>query len=150
MIDSEKSSESICDDPLTPPRRPLEDYINEYNRISEQILTLESQIDMLEKNRQQLKITTFDQHIHQLFVELCKLKTRIEPIALLLCEVISQVAIEEDKEYFIEHTFLRRSIREIARDHSITGQSVSISVNRCSKIQVPEDVIEKYGEIFKR
>lgn len=150
MTDLGKSCESICDDPLTPPRRPLGDYIDEYNKIYEQILALESQIDMLNKNRQQLKMAALDQHIHQLCVESCKLKVKIEPITLLLCEVISQTAIEGDKEYFIEHIFLRRPLREIAKSHNTTSHSVLFSVDRCNKIQVPESTVEKYGEILKK
>lgn len=148
VIDYEKGCESICDDPLAPSPRPLGDYIGEYNRIYEQIQALEGQIDMLDKNRQRLKITSFDQHIHQLGAELCRLKTEIEPIALLVCKVVSQTVFGEDKEYFIEHIFLRHSIREIAMNHNVTGQSVSLSINRCSKIQVPNDVVEKYGKVF--
>lgn len=148
MIDYEKGRESICDDPLAPSSRPLGDYIGEYNRIYEQIQALEGQINMLDKNRQRLKITSFDQHIHQLETELCRLKTEIEPIVLLVCKVVSQTVLGEDKEYFIEHIFLRHAIREIAMNHNVTGQSVSLSINRCSKIQVPNDLVEKYGKVF--
>lgn len=105
VIDYEKGRESICDDPLASSPRPLGDYIGEYNRIYEQIQALEGQINMLDKNRQRLKITSFDQHIHQLETELCRLKTEIEPIVLLVCKVVSQTVLGEDKEYFIEHIF---------------------------------------------
>lgn len=150
VTDLEKDCESICNDPLTPPRRPLRDFVNEYNKICEQIMALEDQIGMLDKNRQQLKMAAFDLHIQQLCVESCKLKAKIEPITLLLCEVISKAALEEDKEYFIEHIFLRRSLREIAKSHNTTTHSVLFSVDRCSKIQIPESTVEKYGEILKK
>lgn len=150
MIDSEKSCEAICDDPLTPAWQPLGRYTDEYNRIYEQILDLEFQISMLEKNRERLKLAAFDQHIHQLGIELCMRKAEIEPVILLLCEVISRSNLEKDKEYFIERIFLRRSTREIATSHNVTDQSVAFAVNRCNKIQVPHDVIEKYGKAFKR
>lgn len=148
VTELETGREPIPDDPLTPPRRPLGDYIDEYTRICEQILVLKNQIDMLNTNRQQLEIAAFDQHIHQLCVEMCKLKAKIEPVTLLLCEVISQTPLEVDKEYFIERIFLKRSTREIARDHNITNQSVLSSLSRCSKIQIPENIVEKYGKIL--
>ena len=72
MPDLEQVRELIPNDPLTPSRRPLGDYIDEYTRICEQILVLKNQIDMLNTNRQQLEIAAFDKHIDQLYVELCK------------------------------------------------------------------------------
>lgn len=150
VTDLEKGCEPICDDPLTPAWQPLGRYTDEYNRIYERILALEFQINMLEKNREQLKIAAFDQHIHQLNIELCMRKAEIEPIILLLCEVLSRSNLEKDKEYFVERFFLRRSTREIATSHNVTDQIVTASVNRCNKMQVPHDVIEKYGKVFKR
>lgn len=135
---------------MTPAWQPLGRYTDEYNRIYEQILALEFQINMLEKNRVQLKIAAFDQQIHQLGIELCMRKAEIEPIVRLMSEVIARSSLGKDKEYFVERIFLRHSIREIARNHDVTDQSVSVAVNRCNKIQVPQDVLKKYGQVFKK
>lgn len=148
MTDLEKDCESTCDDSLAPSLR-IGDCIDEYNRIYDQILALECWIDTLDKNRQQLKISAFDRHIHQLNAELCMLKTEIEPIILILCEVISQSVLEKDKEYLVERIFLHRTAREIAVNHNVTDQSVSLTVSRYSRIKVPNDIIEKYGKVFK-
>lgn len=147
MIEKQNDNGNVCNDSSNMTQETIGDYINRYNGIHQQILSLENQIRILEKNRERYKTSFFDPHILQLTDALDAKKDEIGPVVLILAQAMSWLTLERDREYLYRLVFLGQTTHDINLSLGISEQYATCALNRAAKIQVPESMVKAYGEI---
>ncbi len=127
----------------------LGDYLQEYNRINQQIVGLELQIKMLKNSAERYDISFFDSSLHQMDYELYLHKKEIGPIIMIIARTVSMLIPDGDGAMIYERFFLGRNTQKIARQHRTTDYCVTRNVGQFLKAAVPDEVVTECGKIFE-
>ena len=147
MIEKQNDNGNACNDSSNMPQETIGDYISKYNGIHQQILSLENQIRILERNRERYKTSFFDPYILRLNDTLDAKKGEIGPVILILSQAISWLTLERDREYLYRLVFLGQTAHDINLSLGVSEQYATCVLNRAAKIHVPDSMVKAYGEI---
>lgn len=97
-----------------------------------------------------IRINYFDQYIERMKRSFDKQVEGIGPVVLILSKAISWLVPEKDRKYLSKYVFERQSIQELAMEYDDTDRYIAGAIYKASLIEVPNEMVEEYGEIFKK
>lgn len=126
------------------------DYIDQYKLMHQEIVSMKNQAKILDTYRKWYATCFFDQYIEQLKRSFDKQIEKIGPVVLILSKAISWLVPEKDRKYLSKYVFERQSIHELAMQYDDTDRYIAGAIYQASMIEVPNEMVEEYGDIFKR
>lgn len=126
------------------------DYINQYQLMHQEIVSMKTQAKILDAYRKWYATCFFDQYIERMKRSFDKQVEEIGPVVLILSKAISWLVPEKDRKYLSKYVFERQSIHELAIQYDDTDRYIAGAIYKASMIEVPNEMVEEYGEIFKK
>lgn len=126
------------------------DYIDQYQLIHQEIVSMKNQAKILDAYRKWYATNFFDQYIERMKRSFDKQVEKIGPVVLILSKAISWLVPEKDRKYLSKYVFERQSIHELAMQYDDTDRYIAGAIYKASMIEVPTEMVEEYGEILKK
>lgn len=126
------------------------DYIDQYQLIHQEIVSMRNQAKILDNYRKWYSTNFFDQYIERMKRSFDKQVEKIGPVVLILSKAISWLVPERDRKYLSKYIFERKGVQEMAMEYDDTDRYITGAIYRASMIEVPDEMVEEYGEILKK
>lgn len=126
------------------------DYIDQYQLVHQEIVSMKNQAKILDAYRKRYATGFFDEYIERMKRSFDKQVEEIGPLVLILSKAISWLVPEKDRKYLSKYIFERKGVQEMAMEYDDTDRYIAGAIYKASLIEVPTEMVEEYGEIFKK
>ena len=143
-----QTSELLSDDKTE--TETFGDYIAKYRTLHQQIISAECQMQLLKDHDNRYQMHRFAKLIPQLHETQFAHMLEMENAALAIGHAMAWIVDPEDRKIVSAAIFGDQTLKEIAREHSVSERCIRNLIREYSQISIPRTLINEYQEKSKR
>ena len=126
------------------------DYIDKYRTLNQQIVSAECQMQLLKGHDNRYQMQRFAKLIPQLYAAQSAHILEMENAALAIGHAMAWIVEPEDRKIVSAAIFGDQTLKEIAREHTVSERCIKNLIREYSQIPIPRELVYEYREKSKR